>query len=248
MNVTAEEFNQFLAGRAYLRESFARDWLSENGTYDEWTVQLYKDIDTCVNALQASPELLQEDCEDRLTLDVLLQLRQQGYTATHDGKSGGHVDIGITRGKYTWIGEAKKDGNFEQGFLQLTTRYRPVNGDLSHNHGGLIFYLVKSANAAGLIAGWQTRLQADSVPCTAGVPAGPLRFLSKHVLTGPGTDFFVRTIGVSLYHAPQDKSGLKTAANRAARASLGVKKAPAKKAAATKTPPKSTAKTSGSKP
>lgn len=193
-----------------------RDRIATQGEYKDFVSFLYKDLDRGIYALQAGRELLQEDSEDRLTADLMRQMRQLGYRASHDSKTGGHVDLAIELGQFSWIGEAKKDGNFKEGLLQLTTRYVPASGDYSHNAGGLLFYLVATKDALGKIESWMEELKENSVceKCSA----NPFAFFSEHKLEGPGTMFRVRTMGVSLYHKPEDKAARAKEARRVAKA------------------------------
>lgn len=226
MTISLAEFDVLLGGDRHAMAAFKRMRISREGTYSEFVDQLYADLDQAIYGLQASAELLQEDGEDRITLDILLQLRQQGYVAEHDTKAGGHIDLSVAYGTNTWIGEAKKDGNFQEGYLQLISRYKPRSGDYSHNAGGLLFYLVQSEDARGKLDEWLATVKPQAVACNP-CPRNVLAFFSEHKLVGPGTSFFVRTMVVSLYHKPLDKSGRATAARRAAKnASAGKKTRP----------------------
>ncbi len=119
-------------------------------------------------------------------------------------------------GEFSWIGEAKKDGNFHEGFLQLTTRYVPASGNFAHNQGGLIFYLVAAPNARGKITTWRDDLTSKGNTCVD-CARSPLAFYSDHRRE---TDFKVRTMGVALYHKPKDKSARNSAAMKAAKKSV----------------------------
>ena len=125
---TLEQFQRF-AGKRIVQAALRREWISEEGTYQDFVSQLYTDLDESIYALQATPELRQKDGEDRISQDILVGLNQKGYQATHDTKTGGHVDLSIRLGDHSWIGEAKKDGNFKEGFLQLATRYVQASGN-----------------------------------------------------------------------------------------------------------------------
>lgn len=210
--ITLEEFQRF-AGRKTVQAALRREWISEEGTYQEFVEQLYSDIDESIYALQASRELRQNDCEDRISQDILIGLNRQGYQATHDGKTGGHVDLSVRLGDHSWIGEAKKDGNFHEGFLQLTTRYVQASGNFAHDHGGLLFYMIQTSDARGKLNGWRDNLVSDGHVCSD-CNNNTLAFYSTHKLEGSGTDFTVRTMLVSLYHRPKDKSARLSAAKK----------------------------------
>jgi hypothetical protein len=213
--LTAEEVAR-LTNDAFLRASLRRTRIKDSGTYAEFVSQLYEDIDELIYAMQATRELLQGDSEDRLSSDIIRGLKIQGYGAAADGKTGGHVDISVKFGAFSWIGEAKKDGNFNEGYLQLMTRYVPASGNYAHNHGGLIFYMVASPDAKGRLNGWQDELKTKGCICTD-CSKNILAFYSDHTLVGPGTPYKVRTMAVSLYHKPQDKSARASAAKKAAK-------------------------------
>jgi hypothetical protein len=192
--------------------------------------QLYADVDSLIYAMQANPELRQDDSEDRLSADIVLGLKISGYQASSDTKTGGHVDISVKLGDYSWLAEAKKNGNFGEGFLQLTTRYVTASGNFAHNQAGLIFYMVEDDNAKERLNSWRDALTGQGHACSD-CTRNILAFYSDHKLKGPGTDFKVRTMAVSLYHAPQDKSARKSAAKKAAKAAAASDSKPPVKAA-----------------
>ncbi|WP_302175065.1 hypothetical protein [uncultured Hydrogenophaga sp.] len=212
---TLEHFERF-AGKRFVQAALRREWIVEEGTYQDFISQLYSDLDEAIYALQSSLELRQKDSEDRISQDILIGLSQKGYQATHDTKTGGHVDLSIRLGDHSWIGEAKKDGNFSEGFLQLATRYVQASGNFAHDQGGLLFYLVQTPDALGKLSGWRAKLTAEGNTCFD-CTKNRLAFFSTHKLEGPGTDFTVRTMAVSLYHKPKDKSARNSAAKKAAK-------------------------------
>ncbi len=209
---TLTEFYRF-ASRKTVQAALRREYIGEEGTYEEFIEQLYRDIDSEIYALQASREMRQEDSEDRITIDILGGLNRHGYQATHDSKTGGHVDLSIRLGDHSWIGEAKKDGNFYEGYLQLTSRYVQASGNYAHNQGGLLLYLVKTADASGVLKGWGAKLatvDASCVQCKNNV----LAFYSSHKLEGSGTNLMIRSMAVALYHRPLDKSARNSIKNK----------------------------------
>lgn len=211
--ITLDQFQRF-AGKKTVQAAIRRIRIGEEGTYEEFLEQLYEDIDDSIYALQATRELRQGDCEDRISQDILIGLNRHGYHATHDGKTGGHVDLSVKLGDHSWIGEAKKDGNFQEGFLQLTTRYVQASGNFSHDQGGLLFYLIQTSDALGKLNDWRTKLTADGHTCND-CNKNKLAFYSTHKLEGSGTNFTIRTMVVSLYHRPKDKSARMSAAKNA---------------------------------
>lgn len=213
--ISLKDFERYSSRKA-IQATLRRVKISEEGSYEEFVDQLYDDIDQLIYRMQAGPEVRQSDSEDRLSSEVLGGLSIMGYDAVADGKTGGHVDLSVKMGQFSWVGEAKKDGNFHEGFLQLTTRYVPASGNFSHNQGGLIFYLVETPDARGKLDTWRDKLVSQGhgcVDCTR----NRLAFYSDHHYAGSGTSFKVRTMGVSLYHKPQDKSARISAAKRASK-------------------------------
>lgn len=212
---TLTEFYRF-ASRKTVQAAVRREYIAEEGTYDEFIEQLYCDIDAEIYALQASREMRQDDSEDRITLDILVGLNRHGYYATHDSKTGGHVDLSIRLGAHSWIGEAKKDGNFQEGYLQLTSRYVQSSGNYAHNHGGLLLYLINSADAASVLERWGAKLTNNGCIRTK-CPKNILAFYSTHKLEGSGTNLIIRSMAVALYHRPLDKSARNSKTNQSRR-------------------------------
>lgn len=215
-DITTEDLERYGLKKS-VQAMIRRERLKEGGSYAEFSTQLYEDIDSLIFDMQAGREIRQNDSEDRLTADILGGLKRLGYFATHDSKSGGHVDLSVLLGEHSWIGEAKKDGVLREGLLQLTTRYVSASGNFLHNEGGLIAYLVETSDARGVLDRWKTMLEAEGHTC---VDCGKnlLAIFSDHKLTGSGTPFKVRTMAVALFHSPSDRSGRKTAARRSGQA------------------------------
>lgn len=213
--ISLQDLERYATKKA-VQTTLRRIKISEEGTYEEFVNQLYDDIDQLIYRMQSGPELRQTDSEDRLSADILGGLSLLGYEAVADGKTGGHVDLSVKMGEFSWIGEAKKDGNFHEGFLQLTTRYVPASGNFSHNQGGLIFYLIRTSNARDRVIAWQDELKSKGHVCVD-CSRNQLAFYSDHKLESSGTSFKVRTMGVALHHKPKDKSARNSASKKAAK-------------------------------
>jgi len=178
-------------------------------TYDSFVNVLHEDLDACFEYLEANRELRQSDSEDRLTVEIVGQLKQLlAYTVTHESKVGGHVDILVSRLGFSWFGEAKIHSSYKvlyKGFQQLCTRYLP--GTANANRGGVIVY-VKKGNCARVMANWRERLQARrpalvTSPCAS--PRSDQAFHSQHNHEGSGSAVYVRHMGVALHFSPQDR-------------------------------------------
>lgn len=205
ITASLDDFDKY--GRTkYVQSAMRRAYIEAEGPYSDFTEQLYSDIDKVIYALQAGRHSLQDDGEDRLTEEILRSLKQLGYTATHDGKSGGHVDFSVALGEHCWMAEAKKDGDYKEGLLQLTTRYVQQSGNYAHDAAGLLFYLVRTRDAKGVLERWKSELTAQNIThrdCNTNT----LAIYSDHPLEGSGTDLHVRTMVVALFHEPKDRSG-----------------------------------------
>jgi hypothetical protein len=176
-------------------------------TYEEFIKVLYKDIDNIISILEENPELRKDDSEDRLTIEIISNLRCQGYDASHEQKHGGHTDILVKKNNYIWIGEAKIHSSYDylwQGFQQLTTRYS--TGNDNQKDGGLLIY-IKNKNAKSIMDKWKDFLKDKSLPEYKCIPCSQkqLAFFSEHIHEKSGLPFRVRHIPVLLYFNPKDQ-------------------------------------------
>lgn len=71
--------------------------------YEDFVDLLYEDIDEIFAQLGRSSNLMQEDKEDRITSEIISNLRSRSYTATHDSMAGGHVDIDVELNGFCWM-------------------------------------------------------------------------------------------------------------------------------------------------
>lgn len=170
--------------------------------------QLYKDLDRVIYQIERNPELRQQDGEDRLTIEIVGSLRSSGYSANHDCKIGGHVDLTVEKNDFIWLGEAKKykDNNcLWEGFLQLTTRYSIGNDNQSS--GGLLIYIFDE-DAKSVMEKWQIYLSSKNLPDYSYKPCklNSLAFISSHKHQRSGLPFHIKHIPVLLHFSPQDKS------------------------------------------
>ena len=176
-------------------------------TYDKFIKILYQDIDQIIQVIQENPELRKNDEEDRLTIEIVGNLRRSGYKASHDTKVGGHTDLLVQHSNgYKWIGEAKirrGNSNLWEGFLQLTERYSIC--DSNQKDGGMLIY-IKVAHANQVMKDWQDHLEQKNLVeyqkhlC----PKNEISFYSKHMHTKSGLLFTVRHMPILLYFNPQD--------------------------------------------
>lgn len=180
--------------------------------YKDFIEILYRDIDKITVLQEENPEIyFQDQREDRLTVEIKNALNLMGYSASHDAKHGGHADLVVKKGSFTWIAEAKVyRGNayLWQGYLQLTTRYSTGN---THQTDGALLIYVFQPHALSIMDQWMAELPTKSSSIsTKKCPKKELCFYSSTPHQKSGLDFNVRHIPVLLYFDPQDNSGTKS--------------------------------------
>lgn len=169
----------------------------------------YKDLVRVIYLIEENPELRQGEKEDRLTIEIVNQMRSLGYQAEHDAKVGGHADISVRKDTWLWLGEAKifKDNNYLwEGFLQLTTRYS--TGDINQDNGGLLIYIFKE-DAKSIMQKWQNYLTDKNLTeySFQSCEDRDLSFISSHKHDSSERQFYVKHIPIILHHSPKDRSG-----------------------------------------
>jgi hypothetical protein len=180
-------------------------------SYNDFVDLLYDDIDRIFAQMARSAKIMQGDSEDRITTELISNLRSLSYIAKHDAMAGGHVDVDVELNGFTWLGEAKFDNGaayLEQGFLQLTTRY--TSGDSNHDCGGLLVY-IKQPNALSVMTKWRELLSGSKYVTEIKIEdchKNRLAFRSEHTHRTTGLPYRVRHIPLLLHFDPQDKSGL----------------------------------------
>jgi hypothetical protein len=165
--------------------------------------RLYQEISKIVSKIEESAQYRQNDSEDRITIDIVIMLRQTGYDATHDTDSRGHVDIRVNNNNFVWLGEAKIHSDYNwllSGLKQLHTRYLTGREDGS----GLLIY-INVANAKNVMDEWRKRLELGN-ECNLKETSDcneKLTFWSIHLHEASGLDIKTKHIGVSLYYRPE---------------------------------------------
>jgi len=176
--------------------------------YDDFVKVLYKDIDNIIFSIEENPEHVQDDSEDRLTIEIRRSLKHMGYSATHDEKCGGHTDLLVRKGTFVWIGEAKIHKDYAwllKGFQQLCTRYS--TGDSNQRNGGIIIYIFVE-NAKSVMDKWKEHLSNQDIPefKTDICNKREISFISTHCHTRSGLPFIVRHMPVILSFKPKDSA------------------------------------------
>lgn len=132
-------------------------------TYTQFLEAFYHDLRTIFDNLSETSHYRSNDCEDRITVDIIAQLKAQGYRAQHDSFVNGHVDIIVEAAQHKWMAEAKRDYNLSKilkGFRQIFTRYTPgVSYNRAGTESGMLIYVQKSANGSALMEKWLAHLK-----------------------------------------------------------------------------------------
>lgn len=118
--------------------------------------RLYKELDTVIRDLEESSSVRQQDEEDRITVDIVAQLRRAGYDASHDTYTKGHVDIRVAQDSFVWLGEGKIHRDYDwlfKGMNQLLGRYTT-----GREEGAGILIYIKGKNAKAVLEEWRKRL------------------------------------------------------------------------------------------
>lgn len=208
------DYSNLKGGAKALSRALRRNELVHEENYASFIAILYEDLDEISYRFNKNPQARMSDSENRLNIEIADTLSLLGYTTNHDSMSGGHVDITVEIGEHSWIGEAKiyrDNTSLYEGFLQLTTRYRPASGNWKHNHGGLLIYIQAQNSIRDLLTDWR-RFLMDSL-YKEGISIefkdcenNCFAYFSVHNHEVTGKDFIVRHIPFILTHAPSDKS------------------------------------------
>jgi len=157
--------------------------------------------------MEDDPKVRHEDGEDRLTTEIVGQLKSRGYCATHDELVGGHADIVVRHhDQYLWVAEAKIHSSYDYldgGFDQLTTRY--LRGTVDANEGALLIY-IRNADVASVVRNWNAKLVERRLPDfsqDACPTRGALGFYNTHKHHSSGLPVRIRHIGINLHWDPK---------------------------------------------
>jgi len=215
-SIGAARLARLLGGNGVAARYQERIAISMSTDFDAFIRLLYEDLDSIINTFQANPQHRHKDGEDRLTEELVSNLGTAGYDASHDTSAGGHVDVTVKLGSHSWIGEAKKNSKFDEGFKQLSTRYRPVSGNFKHNHGGMILYYCSGADITTQLSRWRKKIPSLGFRnlTTDDCPVNEYAFYSTHTHDVTGKDFKVRHMAVGLIFNPIDRSARLSAAKQ----------------------------------
>ena len=210
---------QFLIASNPLAKNLLRKELVT--TYDEFVDVLYDEMDIVISTLEENPQHHYDDNEDKITYSIVSMLKMRNYNATQGTTNGGNVDITVKgiNPLWSWIGEAKIYAtlkNLQEGFLQLTTRYR--NASPVYAQRGLLAY-TKRADSTAHLKEWDDHVTNLKLPdfTRADCSKRPgMAFLTTHRDASSGQPVTIRHNVIALYHLPEDRSG-RTAAKYKAR-------------------------------
>lgn len=213
-NVSIDIGAKWLGGNNFLQKAIRRAQAFDGNDYQKFVDVLYEDLDAILHGFQANPQSYQSNSEDVTTHIVVMNLNQIGYNASHNKQSGGNVDLTVQSsanlGAHSWIGEAKiykSIADPREGFLQLSSRYKPASGNYNHNCQGLLLYIYRP-NCLGLMSDWRSEL-STKLHQNCGQSdddfKNPFAFNSEYIHDS-GLKLYVRHVGVNLHFHPTDKS------------------------------------------
>lgn len=173
---------------------------------DAFVDRLYSELNAIIRNIEETAAVRQTDGEDRLTLDIVLNLRRAGYTVSHDAYVNGHADISVTQDNFRWLGEAKEHRDYEwlfKGLRQLLSRYATGRED-----GSALLVYIKNKDAANVLAEWRKRLtetkECELQSTNDSSTGEKLVFWSTHKHNGSGLPIKTKHLGISLYFQPTD--------------------------------------------
>ncbi|RFP23898.1 hypothetical protein [Duganella sp. BJB476] len=204
-----DQIEALIAGNPNTRNFLRKELVT---TYDEFVDVLYDEMDIVISTLEENPQHYYDDNEDKITHSIVSMLKMRNYSATQGTTNGGNVDITVKCNNplWSWIGEAKiykTLDNLQEGFLQLTTRYR--NASPTFASRGMLAY-TKRSDAATHLKEWDEHVAAQKLPeftrtdCTK---RPGMAFLTTHKDNASGQPVKIRHNVIALYHLPEDKSG-----------------------------------------
>lgn len=188
------------------------------GNYDDFIKALYIDLAHAFQSLSSSSSLRNKDKEDKITQDIIDILVGQGWMASHDKSTNGHVDLTIESCIYKWLGEAKRDKGQQKvigGFDQLFTRYsNPHNYHVSastgekQNKAGILIFVQEHKNCAKFMEEVIEKLKihcSEKYTPLSEVRIDEITWETTHEHETSGTEIIVRHMPLMLYFNPQDR-------------------------------------------
>ena len=171
---------------------------------DVFVSRLYREIEEMVEALESARKERKDDSEDRLSSEIVLNLRARGYSAFKDPTQGGHVDIYVRakdQDKFTWYAEAKIWNGpvyVEGGLGQLLQRYATGR----HPDLGLFIYF-KDRGIVNKLRDWSAHLELNRLEGLDKIyPVNDFCFDSTH-FHASGADIKIRHFGVNVFWRPE---------------------------------------------
>jgi hypothetical protein len=210
-HIGAATYAGYLGGNPIAARHQQRIAIAKSTDYTQFAHLLTQDITDIANLMQANPQRRSKQGEDGLTDEIVLALNVAGYDASHDRSSGGHVDVTVKLGCHSWIGEAKKDSKYDEGYKQLVSRYRPASGNFKHNHAGMLLYYTGKSDLIAHRDAWYRKFVSTFQHKYRGLQFvycgfSDYAFFSKHRHPVSGKEFIVRHLVIGLQFHPEDAS------------------------------------------
>jgi hypothetical protein len=212
-NLSMDDLQALISSNPLARNFLRKELVT---TYDEFVEVLYDEMDIVISSLEENPQHYYDDNEDKITHSIVSMLKMRNYSATQGTTSGGNVDITVKciNPLWSWIGEAKIYAslkNLQEGFLQLTTRYRNASPVFASR--GLLAY-TKRPDPAAHLKEWDEHVTKLSLPdytrseCTR---RPGMAFITTHKDSSSGKPVKIRHNAIALHHLPEDRSGREAA-------------------------------------
>lgn len=177
--------------------------------YSSFIKAIYNDLDYVLDNIIQNRELRQSDGEDRTTLDIMNLFNGLiGYSASHETKSGGHVDLIVKSDRlgYRWLAEAKRWTGAKKcykGYMQLFSRYS--TGTVTENQGCVIAYFYTDKVKTKF---WRYKKYLENAGHVdfeiTECAVNSFHFYSSHLHTGSGLKYIVKHVPVMLFFKPED--------------------------------------------
>lgn len=193
-----------------VRRDPIRSWWEDldEHTYADFVECVNRCMDEITRDLEDNNKDRIADSEDRTTEEFKTNLRRKALfdTVEHDAQTGGHTDLVVRLGHYTWKAESKIFGGrhsydetwLHDGFKALVEKYS--KGTQYDSFGCLLVY-VKKQNTRNVMNEWMTHLWLNSDHDLAfdRCHLNALAFISSHEHTSSGLTYTVRHVPVCLY-------------------------------------------------
>lgn len=189
--------------------------IEKYGTYEQFINLLYQNIDEIVSELLSNSEDFINADEDYISNCICRSLVDRRFTAVREVQENGRADIRVKKGSFKWIAEAKRATsmtNVREGFLQLLTRYSKGEGNATS--GGLFIYIQgETCKEAEFMLKWinneLVKQKVAKIMSSNSCVLKPTCIITTLIHPGSSNEYKLRSMPISFFHNPQDKSGRK---------------------------------------